>query len=87
MEGAKGVESSVTRYVARLLRHAPQQPRTAQPAHGKPPQPPAAVLVLSVREDGRELKGSVVARTAAEKLIQQRQQRQGTGGSAAAVAC
>ncbi|GBF93149.1 hypothetical protein Rsub_05880 [Raphidocelis subcapitata] len=27
MEGAKGVESAVTRHVARLLRHAPPQPR------------------------------------------------------------
>jgi hypothetical protein len=72
MEGAKGIESAATRHVARLLRHAPAQPRPQPPAAAKGRSQgagtgggaggPVAALLLSVAEGGRELKAAVVPR-------------------------
>jgi hypothetical protein len=80
MEGAKGIESAVTRHVARHLRHAPPQPRPPGKQGGQAAGArPAAALVLSVAQGGRELQAAVVPRPEGQ---QQRQQQGGRGLSA-----
>lgn len=80
LEGAKGVETAVVRHVARLLRHAPARGdsgsgSSSSSGSGSSTEHPAAALVLSVSEDGRELVATVVDDDGA-----------GGGGAAAAPA-
>ncbi len=49
MDGASGVHTTITRYVARICRHAPRGPSKAKPA----------TLVLRVKEDRSGLQGSL----------------------------
>lgn len=65
MEGAKGVESAVTRHVARLLRNAPKQepPQRGPPQQKQQPQQ-TTILLLSVKNEGREVRSELIQRPA-----------------------
>jgi hypothetical protein len=81
LEGAKGVETAVVRHVARLLRHAPARggsgsgSSSSSSGSGSSTEHPAAALVLSMSEDGRELTATIMDDDGA-----------GGGGAAAAPA-